>query len=329
MLQLLRGGKMRIGIIGLGQIANRFAKVLHDNYPESCYACAARSYEKAIKFKEQYQFQVAHQTYDELIKDPNVDAIYIALTHNFHYEITKKCILSKKAVLCEKPFFLHEEEAIEIFTLAKKHHVLVMEAMWTRFVPTTKEVTELVQEGKIGTLKYIQVDFCKWVSYDENSRLFNKELAGGALYDIGVYPIDFILGVTKQKPTSISYNINYYPNGTDKTTNLIMNFNDVIGYANTSFDYDLPTNAYLVGSKGSIIVHDFLCSRRVEIFDENNERIKIITLEVEDGFIYQIEHFMNLYQKGEKESPLMTYDDTTYAAHLFDVILGGKKFANS
>ncbi len=142
--------KVKYGIIGLGTIANKFADAVKKANDVELYAVAARDQSRADVFAKKYKAKKSYDSYASVINDPDVDIIYIGVTHNFHYDLVKQCLENHKAVLCEKPFVLTKKEAVELTALAQKNNTLLMEAMWTRCLPAYRKAQEWVREGRIG-----------------------------------------------------------------------------------------------------------------------------------------------------------------------------------
>lgn len=195
--------KVKFGIIGLGGIAHRFAKAIQLVENVELAAVASTNENRAKQFAGEYKIETYYGDYNLLVADPSVDVVYIAQTHDRHCELIKLCIENKKGVLCEKPMVLTREQAVEVTTLAKNNNVLLMEAMWSRFIPTFQKAKEWVAKGEIGKVKMVQASFCFNFPYNPNHRLFDKDRAGGSLYDAGVYPIEFATGILGEHPVDV------------------------------------------------------------------------------------------------------------------------------
>ena len=179
--------------LGVGDIAHGTAKQLQRSENSEIVAVWNRTYEKAEKFAKKFG-GTAYRTFEEAVNDPRVEGVYIALTANLHYEYMKKCIALHKPVLCEKPFTVNAGEAKEIFELAEKEGVYVAEAMWTWHNPVSLKVKEWLKEGKIGKIQEVICDYKNPATrYAKDGRLFDASRIGGALMDIGVYPLRYAL----------------------------------------------------------------------------------------------------------------------------------------
>lgn len=177
------------GIIGLGKIAHKFASDLLDVEGAELYAVASRTQTKADDFASRFKAEKAYSTYEDLVRDPVVDIVYIATPHVFHAENTLMCLQHKKAVLCEKPIAMNATQFQPIMEAAKTHSQFLMEGLWTNFMPHLKKVQELNLHKTYGNCVSIEADFSFKAEFDTEKRLFNKDLGGGALLDIGIYPV--------------------------------------------------------------------------------------------------------------------------------------------
>jgi len=180
---------INLAILGLGKIAHEFAKDVSLVEGVALVAVASRNLEKAKQFATEYDVANYYDSYKELATSPEVNLIYIATPNNFHFEHATLCIESGKAVICEKPFALNSTQVFKMIAKAKERQVFLMEAMWTRFIPATQRVIDIIADGTIGQITGINADFGFAAATDLNSRLYNKELGGGSLLDIGIYPI--------------------------------------------------------------------------------------------------------------------------------------------
>jgi len=314
--------KIRFGIIGLGGIASRFAKVLNNAEGVELNAVAARDKIKAEAFADKFNAKKSYNNYLELINDSEVDVVYIALTHNFHYEIVKECLNNGKGVLCEKPFVLNKKDAEELVTLSKSKNVLLMEAMWTRFIPAFKKAKEWVHEGKIGAVKLVSASFCFNTPFDPENRLYNPKLAGGSLYDVGVYPIEFTTGILDESPTSVSGLATFSKTGVDDFAAINMSFESgALATLSCGITANTNSDAHIYGTTGNIVIYDFFGSKKCELYDNGNNLIKCFEEDFEDGFIYQIEHFVDLYRNNKIESEIIPLKDTVACAGIFDELM--------
>lgn len=217
--------KLNWGIIGSGIIANEMAKALLEENGE-IYAVGHHNMNKAMNFAMTYKIKNAYGTVDELLADKNVDIIYIATPHNSHYDIMKKAILAKKHILCEKAITVNDRQLEELVALAKDNHVILQEAMTIFHMPLYKQLKDIVESGQIGKVKMIQVNFGSCKEYDVNNRFFSKELAGGALLDIGVYATSFARYFLTSQPNTVLTTVDFFETGVDEQSGIIMKNQD-------------------------------------------------------------------------------------------------------
>jgi len=204
------------GIIGAGNISSYFATALNGMENTKITAVASRNLEKAKEFAEKYSCSKAYGSYEELANDSEIDVVYIGTPHTEHKGNAELCLKSGKSVLCEKPFTLNEKDTRYLAQLAKEHNLFLMEAMWTKFLPVTKQVKNWIAEGKIGKVKNMKISFGFQAEINEANRLFNYELAGGALLDVGVYPINYAVHLIGSLPKKVVSTAVLLPNGIDE-----------------------------------------------------------------------------------------------------------------
>ncbi|WP_195542630.1 Gfo/Idh/MocA family protein [Massiliimalia timonensis] len=312
----------KFGIIGLGRISQRFAKVLNTCDQALLWAVAAREQERADSFAKEYGAKRAYGNYLDLMNDPEIEIVYIGLTHNFHYEVVKQCLEHGKAVLCEKPMVLTKWEAEDLAACAEKNQVLLMEAMWTRCLPASLKTKEWLKAGAIGEVRYLDVQFSFHVEYDPEERLFNPALAGGALYDAGVYPLEYAYDVMGGFSENMHSMHTLTPNGLDSFDVITMQYgNGAIAHMVCGISLNTISDAYIYGENGHIIVRDFLRGKRCELYNDQNELLDFYEEEAEDGFIYQIRHAAELVKNQKLQSPYIPWQDSIACSELFERLM--------
>ena len=239
------------GIIGLGNIANQFAADLVLIEEANLVAVASRSIEKATNFGNQYNCPKAYDSYEALFADDLVDIVYIATPHDSHAELSIRALENGKHVLCEKPMALSYNDATRMIEASKKYNKFFMEAFWTRFMPSVKEVLEKVNQGIIGDVNYVRADFNFYADEAAGGRLFDKKLGGGALYDIGVYPL-FLSYIMLGSPKEIIAKSIYSKNGIDLQTSMILNYEKAQTILNASINSKSDIKAVVGGTRGYI-----------------------------------------------------------------------------
>lgn len=313
---------LRFGIIGLGDIAARFALVLNETEGVELAAVASRDRDRSEAFARKFGAGKACDSYLELIRDPGVDAVYIALTHNFHYELARLCLENGKAVLCEKPLVTTRKDAEALVALARKKEVLLMEAMWTRCIPAFRKAKEWVGGGRVGAVKLVEAAFCFNAPFDPESRLFNPKLAGGGLYDVGVYVIEFATGILAENPSTVTGAASVGKSGVDEYAALSLGFpSGALASLACGITAKSSTDARVYGTEGSVAVYEFFGSRKCELFGPDGATVETFREDFKDGFVYQIRHFAELYRAGRIESGLIPLADSVACAGVFDTLM--------
>ena len=312
---------IRWGIIGLGKIANKFATDLASIKNVELVAVASRNIQNANNFAEKHNAKKAYSSYEELAKDSNVDAVYIATPHSFHKEHAILCLQNKKAVLCEKPFAMNLSEVTEMIEAAKENNVLLMEALWSFFLPHFTYVLDLVKSEKFGKLKSLEADFGFHTPYNTDSRLFKKELGGGSLLDIGIYPI-FAALATLGEPDAIDASATFFENGADASCDMVFQYKNAKATLKSTLLEETPSIAILKFEKAIVKLNrQFHQSSSITIIQNNTE--EIINFDFKTiGYNYETEHFNNLLRAGEKESNMMTFEFSKNLINTLDKVRG-------
>lgn len=307
------------GIIGLGNIASKFAEDLKTLKDVKLYAVASRSNEKANSFSERFNATKAYNSYELLAKDSNVDAVYIATPHSFHKQNTILCLQHKKAVLCEKPFAMNYEEVDEMISIAEENDTLLMEALWTYFLPHYNYVLDLIKTEKYGKIKTLEADFGFHTPYNEESRVFKKEVGGGSLLDIGIYPIFAALS-TLGIPKSVEAQATFFDNGADAICNMILHYKDSEAFLSSSLLEETPTEAIFTCEKAIIKINSRFHEPSTVTIKQIGQR-KTFDFPCDTfGYNYEIEHFNELLRENKKESHIMTFDFSRKLMRMLDEV---------
>lgn len=299
---------IRWGIIGLGKIANKFAQDLRFVPNCSLYGVASRYQEKANSFAKQYDAPIAYDSYEALAKNPEIDAIYIATPHSFHLEHALMCLSHKKAVLCEKPLAMNSVEVEAMINMARANNVLLMEALWTYFLPHFNFVRNTIQLQTYGTVQKLEADFGFQPQINPNSRAYNKQQGGGSLMDVGIYPI-FVALSTLGNPIDLDAKATFFKSGVDSSTAMIFEYESgTKAFLNSSFLEASPTTATFYCEKAIIKINSrFHAPTTVSLIKDGKEDIMDFGYTTQ-GYSYEVEHFNDLLRKGLTESPVMTFN---------------------
>lgn len=308
------------GIIGLGKIAHHFVNDLLTVESANLYAVASRSQTKADEFSEQYQATKAYGSYEELLADQNIDIVYIATPHVFHKENSIAVLKSGKAVLCEKPFAMNLEEVQSMIDVAKAEDQFLMEALWTNYMPTIQKLTDILDKKTYGDIINLKADFCFQPNYDPKSRLFNPELGGGALLDIGIYPVYLALKLLG-KPDNIIAHSKKAETGVDLSTDMTFEYpNGVKADLYCSFNENTPGEATIKFDQAEIKLHSrFHETDKLSIIQDKNKELIDYDYKAK-GYHFEIMHAQECLNKGLKESPLMPFEFSILLIETLDEI---------
>jgi dihydrodiol dehydrogenase / D-xylose 1-dehydrogenase (NADP) len=313
--------KYKWAILGPGTITHKFSSDLKLLDTAELYAVGSRSIEKAQAYASKYNIPKAYGSYDELLRDPDVEIIYIATPHPIHKDWVIKSLEAGKAVLCEKPITVNAYEAEEIFNAARKNNVFFMEAMWTRFLPVMVKVREWVKDGAIGEVRMLKADFGFRADLDREGRLFNPSLAGGALLDAGIYPISFAYMVFGKAPVEIISTVHLGETGVDEQGASIFKYDKgELAVIESAVRTITPQEAYILGTKGSIKIPQFWCARSAILNTNDGKSLVYEDSRQSIGYGFEAEEVMSCLSKGEKESSVMPHMESLEIMKTMDTI---------
>lgn len=311
------------GILSAGNISGTFAEALKEAEGSEFYAVAARDGGEAKDFAAKHGASKSYEGYEALLADSQVDAIYIGTLHPFHLEWIIKSVQAGKHVLCEKPITMNLKEAKLAQKQAQEHRCLLREAFMYRHHPQTQKVVDLIESGAIGKVRMIEANFCYHSDKGPESRIFAKELGGGAVLDIGCYGMSFCrLIAGRAQDRLFAEPIELYAAGhldpqvkTDVWTTALMRFEgDIVAKASAALRVNMPKGAYIYGESGRIVVEDpWHCSGGLRLERDGSDKVEVIPADSSKHlYAYQIESFTSEMQGkpiGAKEVA-MRYDDT-------------------
>lgn len=299
--------KVRWAILGAGRIAHKFAEDIKVVSNASLVAVASSEKHRAEEFAKQYQLPLAF-TYEELYASDEVDAVYIATTHNFHFEQAMACIEHGKSVLCEKPVTINDTQFKQLVKAAADRKVFLMEGLWTFYMPALAKAKQWIEEGKIGAVRMIQADFGFLMEYKPEGRMYNRNLAGGALLDLGIYPIAFSYYFMNQKPSSITASSTIGHTGVDETTTMALKYGDVTASLFCSMIVKTRNTGYIFGEKGYIEIPDFYKASKASLLSIEGEVLDTFTDNRKTfGYDYEIQDATNVILRGGLESEVATH----------------------
>ena len=303
--------KLKWGILGPGNIARDFAQALNRVNGE-VYAVASRNKERAEKFARENNVKKAYGSYDEIIKDENIDVVYIATPHSNHYEYIIKSLNNNKHVLCEKAITVNERELEEALKIAREKNLVLEEAMTLFHMPLYEKVIKKINNEDLGKVNMVQVSFGSFKEYDENNRFFNLDLAGGALLDIGTYALSFARYFLSSMPEEILSTVKKAKTGVDEESGIILKTKeDEIATISLAFRSKMPKRGIVSCDNGFITIDNFPRANKATI-NYLDGAVEVIECgEEEKALDYEV-IFMEERIKENKESNSidLTYDVT-------------------
>ncbi len=316
---------IRWGILGTGAIAHKFADGLAVVPDAELAAVGSRAQRTADAFGDEFDVPGRHGSYESLAEDPEIDAIYVSSPHPMHHDNTLLCLKADKAVLCEKPFALNAREAESMVQCARMRNLFLMEAMWTRFLPAIAQVRQWLAEEAIGDVRLMMADFGFRAGFNPAGRLFNAELGGGALLDIGVYIVSLTSMVYGKEPSEITALADIGSTGVDEQTTMAFRYDTgAMAALSCAVRTDTPRKASILGTEGSIhIPTPFYDAETVVLNVSGEEPVVVAPDRVENGFKYEIEEVGRCLREGLKESPTLPLDETLAIMRTLDAVRAG------
>ena len=313
---------LRWGVIGTGGIAQSFAADLTFTESSRVAAVGSRHIDSANRFADEFDVPNRHASYDALVADPDVDVVYVATPHPMHRENTLLALGAGKPVLVEKAFTMNAAEAEELVATARGAGLFLMEAMWTRFLPHIAEVRRLLSDGALGEIVTVTADHGQWFARDPAFRLFAPELGGGALLDLGVYPVSFasmVLG----KPDRIEALIDPAFTGVDGQTSMLFGYaSGAQAVLTCTLAAKSPTRAAIVGTDARIEIDgEFYAPSSFDLVSRTGERTRFEAPYEGRGLWHEADEVARCLREGLLESPFMPLDETVDIMLTMDAVL--------
>jgi len=313
--------KIRWGIIGTGWIAEKMAEGLTAVEDATLVAVGSRTKGKANEFARRHRVGTAYGSYDEIAADPGIDVVYIATPHPYHCANTLMCLRSGKAVLCEKPFAMNEKEVVQMIAAAREHGMFLMEAFWTRFLPSIDKLLSLVASGVLGEIRHIKSDFGTFARFDPNHRAFNKDLGGGSLLDLGIYPV-FLTLLLWGEPDQISAVPHIGSTGVDESLALTLKYDDGrIATLFSSFTVNSTVDTHICGTRGRLKLNRWWYSPVPLELTKGEDRPETIQFDfIGNGYNYEADEVTKCLRAGKMESDILPLDFSLRLIRLLDRI---------
>ena len=294
-------------VLGTGVIANEMAVALK-KIGRNIYAVGNRTYSKAVDFAKKYGIEKVYDDYNDMFTDSDVDVIYITTPHNTHIEFMKKAIRNGKHILVEKSITLNSRELNEAMELAALHNVVIGEAMTIYHMPVYKKLKEILASGRLGKVNLITMNFGSYKEYNMNNRFFNRNLAGGAMLDIGVYALSFIRYFMTEKPDKLLSQLKKAPTGVDEQAGLLLMNNDgQMATVMLSLHSKQPKRGMVSCEKGYIEIMEYpRAFEAVVTYTESGEKEWVKEGDTRDALIYELLD-MEKAINGDKKCMLLDY----------------------
>jgi len=309
---------IRYGILSTASIVDRFVAGVRESKDGYVQAIASRTIEKAKEAAKRLNIETYYGSYEELFCDDNIDVIYIPTVNGFHYRDCQNALLHHKHVVMEKPFVLTENQAKELFDLAKQQNCFLMEAQKSVFLPTTQKVKELIEDGQIGQVKYIEYKAGFPGRFDYDHWMYNLDLGGGALYGSATYTIEYLQYLFNQPHIEIDGTCLKCPTGADEICNFQLKVNhDILVSSTIAMNVELKNEAVFYGDDGYIVVPYFWKSKGLELHKKDGT-VEYLSYPYTSEFVYEIEHIHQCLKNNLLQSPIMNQDKTIETCYLVE-----------
>lgn len=282
--------KLNWGILGTGLIAHEMGEALQAVNGE-IYAVCGTSMEKAEKYRAEFQVQKAYGSADEMLADENIDIVYIATPHNSHYQWILAALKAGKHVFCEKSVTVNSRQLEECAAIAKEKGLVICDGTTLLHMPLYKKLKQMIEDGAIGDVKMVQVNFGSCKEYDVKNRFFSKELAGGALLDIGVYATSFARFFMKSRPDVVLTTANYFETGVDETSGILLkNPDGEMAVMALTMRAKQPKRGVVAGEKGFIEIDNYPRASKAVITYTQDGHIEVVEAgKTEDALQYEVQ----------------------------------------
>ncbi|MCI8465621.1 MAG: Gfo/Idh/MocA family oxidoreductase [Lachnospiraceae bacterium] len=306
------------GILGLGNIAHEFAESMRKLHP--IYAAAARNLSSALAFQKEFDVERAYGSYEELLSDPKVDIVYIATVNSQHYKWIMASLEHGKHVLCEKAIWGNYGEMKAACALAKEKGLLLCEAMTIFHMPIMRKIRQMIADGKLGTVKFVEAELGSLKEDEPANRFFNPALGGGSMLDIGTYALSFVVYFLSGEITQIRHLMSPYPTGVDETWSIALKTDtSEIGSVNLAFRAKLPKRGIIAGEKAYISIMNYVRAEKATlVYPDGSEEVLEVG-ETAKALQYEIQDMEAAILSGDDSLTFM--DSTMKVVALMDRLL--------
>lgn len=312
-------GQVKWGIIGCGHIAHTFAKSIAHCQSASLLAVASTSPQRARNFADTYAVR-ASESYADIAADPKIDALYIATSHEQHFSVAAMCLSHGKHVLCEKPITVNAAQLEILIALAAQHHCFLMEGVWMRFLPAISRLQSILKDKLLGNIHSVSANFSLAGSFAATHRLMDMEKAGGALLDLGIYPISLASLVFARPPISVQSLVHKSATGVDERGVYLLDYGQgQVAQLSSALQQHGPIEACIMGSKGYLRMADFVGAKTIDLYLEGKtpEVIKLPFAE-DENFRFEIEHASQCIKQGQVQSSILPLAESLNVMKIMD-----------
>ena len=319
----MQQSKIKWGIMGSGWIAQQFASDLALVSNGEALAVGSRTAGSAAEFASKYDIPRSYGSYEELVRDPDIDVVYIATPHPLHHENVRLCLDTGKAVLCEKPFTINSRELEDLVAAARERKLFLMEAMWTRFLPPIVKVREWLKEGRIGEVRLLKADFGFRSGWNPEGRLLNLQLGGGALLDAGIYPVSFASMIFGAEPDQIWSTAHIGETGVDEQFSVILSYDSgKTASLNGAIRLGMTNEAHIFGTNGHIHIPSFLNAKSATLHVDGEDTVHFNDDRKEIGYAFEAYEVGRCLAEGQLESDVIPLNESVAIMKLLDQIRG-------
>ena len=310
--------QIKFGILGAGGIAQKMASTIAEMPEVMSYAVAARDLTRAQEFADKFGIAKAYGSYEEMLSDPELKLVYVATPHSHHYEHIKLCLEAGKNVLCEKAFTINAKLAEEVITLAESKGLLLAEAIWTRYMPLSKKINELIAADAIGKVNSLTANLGYSISNIE--RIWNPALAGGALLDLGVYTLNFASMVLGKNIKSINSSSTYFDSGVDAQNSITIQFEEgPIAMLFSNALSETNREGIIYGDKGYMVIENINNPEKIKLYDLDYKPIEEYEAPAQiTGFEYEVLACIKAIKAGKTECEDMPHAEIIRIMKLMD-----------
>ncbi len=319
---------IRFGIIGAGVIARKFCDAVRRIEGVTVVAVSSKDLSRAAEFAQSERIGHAYGDYAQMLEKEALDAVYVATTHNFHAENIRLCLEYGVSVLCEKPMVLNSADAKQLFSFAREKELLLMEAMWSRYLPQIRKAKQWLSNGEIGEVCLANgvIGFCG--ARNPDNRVFSPALAGGAMYDIGVYAIELMTFLIEQELCDVQVQMVPAWTGVDASNLISLRYAHCTAALQTTVMANPLQQIVLNGERGYIVIPNANVGNEAYLY-KDGQLVEHFKEEYENGFVFEIIDFVTCLKEGRLESEIIPAKDTVFCSEIFDLAHAALLAANA